>query len=543
MSESSQQPPKAPRASLAYGTSFLILIQVVSRFLTFASNQLVLRHLSPEIVGVATHLELYYITVLYFSRECVRIAIQREPISNEFESADKENTHKPDTTNKADSKIVKDDSASSQTVVNMSYIAIAIGLPLSGLLACFYQSWATGEVLSTPYFRESLRIVALACMAELATEPFFAVVQQRMLYKERAIVETTAAFARSIATCAISIWAARGEWHAGVLPFAMGYLAYAAALICVYSWHMLAKSAKHNYSFWLTSIQSRNATKYIANRFSRTLLWLGVNLYLQLIVKHFLTQGDSMILATFSTLEDQGIYSFASNYGGLVARMVFQPIEESSRNLWSKQLNTADKDERKHRAQIEAARSHLTDILRAYAILALLAVGIGPDVVPIGLKTLMGSRWMSEKVQGLLSAYCCYIPFLAFNGITEAFVSAAVSPADMRRQAAWMTVFTLCFGLASYLLLTVAELGAFGLVLANIINMSVRTVWSLSYIRGYLRQNGSGLKVTDFSPNVQTLGVLALAVSRQLLGYRPLGDGLYGILGKLGFAAIYGLIM
>lgn len=257
MSESSQQPPKAPRASLAYGTSFLILIQVVSRFLTFASNQLVLRHLSPEIVGVATHLELYYITVLYFSRECVRIAIQREPISNEFESADKENTHKPDTTNKADSKIVKDDSASSQTVVNMSYIAIAIGLPLSGLLACFYQSWATGEVLSTPYFRESLRIVALACMAELATEPFFAVVQQRMLYKERAIVETTAAFARSIATCAISIWAARGEWHAGVLPFAMGYLAYAAALICVYSWHMLAKSAKHNYSFWLTSIQSR----------------------------------------------------------------------------------------------------------------------------------------------------------------------------------------------------------------------------------------------------------------------------------------------
>ena len=258
MSDSSNQPPKPPRASLAYGTSFLILIQVVSRFLTFVSNQLVLRHLSPEILGVATHLELYYITVLYFSRECVRIAIQREPISNEFESAEKEDMHKSDTTNNADSKNVKDDdSASSQTVVNMSYIAIALGLPLSGLLACFYQSWATEEVLSTPYFRESLRIVALSCMAELATEPFFAVVQQRMLYKERAIVETTAAFARSISTCAISIWATRGKWHAGVLPFAIGYLAYAAALICVYSWAMVARSTKHNYSFWLKPIQSR----------------------------------------------------------------------------------------------------------------------------------------------------------------------------------------------------------------------------------------------------------------------------------------------
>lgn len=230
---------------------------MVSRFLTFASNQLVLRHLSPEILGVATHLELYYITVLYFSRECVRTAIQREPISSESEKADKNNTDKSKTTEKADSKHAQDDATSSQTVVNMSYIAIALGLPLSGLLAFFYRSWATGEVLSTPYFRESLRIVALSCMVELATEPFFAVVQQRMLYKERAIVETTAAFVRSIATCAISIWAARGNWHAGVLPFAMGYLAYAAALVCGYSWQIVAGATKHNYSLWLKSIQSR----------------------------------------------------------------------------------------------------------------------------------------------------------------------------------------------------------------------------------------------------------------------------------------------
>lgn len=249
-----------------------------------------------------------------------------------------------------------------------------------------------------------------------------------------------------------------------------------------------------------------------------------------------------MILATFSTLEDQGIYSFASNYGGLVARMVFQPIEESSRNLWSKQLNTIGKDIDEHGAQIEAARVHLAEILRAYAILALLALGIGPDIVPIGLEALMGSRWAS-KAQGLLSAYCCYIPFLAFNGITEAFVSAAVSPADMRIQAAWMTVFTLCFGVASFFLLTVAKLGAVGLVLANIINMLVRTIWSLSYIRRFHWENGSGLKVADFSPNIQTIGVLAITASRRLVDYQPLGDGLYGKLATVGFAAVYGLIM
>jgi oligosaccharide translocation protein RFT1 len=273
------------------------------------------------------------------------------------------------------------------------------------------------------------------------------------------------------------------------------------------------------------------------------LLWLGVNLYLQLIVKHFLTQGDSMILATFSTLEDQGIYSLASNYGGLIARMVFQPIEESSRNMWSKQLNAAEQDEKKHKAEVETAKSHLTDVLRAYGILAILALSIGPDVVPIGLKLLIGSRWVSEKVQSLLSAYCCYIPFLAFNGITEAFVSAAVSPSDMRRQAGWMMVFSLCFGTTSFFLLGVAKLGAFGLVWANIINMSVRTIWSLSYIKGYLRRNEVDLHTSDFSPNMQTIAVLAIAAGRRMIDYRPLGDGLYGILATLAFAALSALLM
>lgn len=248
-----------------------------------------------------------------------------------------------------------------------------------------------------------------------------------------------------------------------------------------------------------------------------------------------------MILATFSSLEDQGVYSFASNYGGLVARMIFQPIEESSRNLWSKQLNAADQD--KKNSQVEGAKLHLTKIMRAYALLAVLALSIGPDVVPIGLKILMGPRWGDEKVQELLSAYCCYIPFLAFNGITEAFVSAAVSPADMRRQAAWMTVFTLCFGAASFLLLGVAQLGALGLILANIFNMSVRTAWSLFYIRGYLQRHGYDLRFTDFTPNLQTLAVLVIATSRRFVNYQPLSSDFYSIVAQLCFAAIFGLLM
>lgn len=249
MNDDTHQRPELSSNSIAYGTSFLILIQVVSRFLTFASNQLVLRHLSPEVLGVASHLELFYITVLYFSRECIRTAIQREPVSSVPPKHEEKNVQ--DKTAE-----VHDADSSSQTVVNMSYIAIALGLPLSGLLALWYRSWATQEILETPFFQQSLRIVGLSCIVELATEPFFAVVQQRMLYKKRAIVETTAAFARSMATCIISIWASRQGWAAGVLPFAMGYLAYALALLCGYGWQMVVASTERRFTFWLVPVKS-----------------------------------------------------------------------------------------------------------------------------------------------------------------------------------------------------------------------------------------------------------------------------------------------
>jgi oligosaccharide translocation protein RFT1 len=241
-------------------------------------------------------------------------------------------------------------------------------------------------------------------------------------------------------------------------------------------------------------------------------MWLGANVYLQLIVKHLLTQGDSMILAALSSLEDQGIYSLASNYGGLVARIVFQPIEESSRNLFARLLNTGA-SKRHDTDSVNAAKSHLVDILRAYGLFAALTFAIGPRLLPLVIHILIGSRWMSPKAENLLSAYCFYIPFLAFNGITEAFVSSAVNASDMRRQAAWMGVFSVCFAAVSFLLLQLGGLGALGLVWANIVNMSVRTIWSYLFIKKYLRQRENDLTLSEVSPERHTYAICLLALS------------------------------
>src|SRR5947207_201320 len=171
--------------------------------------------------------------------------------------------------------------------------------------------------------------------------------------------------------------------------------------------------------------------------FSRPLLVLGASLFAQSAVKHVLTQGDSLLIATFSTLEDQGIYALASNYGSLIARMLFQPIEESTRNNLGKLLatNTAGTPDP---GSVTEAKLYLRNILRVYAILSILVCSVGPTTVPLLLRFLIGSRWSSPEVLNLLSIYCYYIPFLAFNGITEAFVSSVANNSELRQQSAWM---------------------------------------------------------------------------------------------------------
>jgi oligosaccharide translocation protein RFT1 len=271
-------------------------------------------------------------------------------------------------------------------------------------------------------------------------------------------------------------------------------------------------------------------------------MWLASNVYLQLILKHLLTQGDAMILAALSSLEDQGIFSLVSNYGGLVARVFFQPIEESSRNTFSRLLNSEGPHDRK-RAFVEDSRSHLIDILRAYGILAVLTISIGPTIVPLALQFLIGSHWMSLKVQTLLSVYCYYIPFLAFNGITEAFVSAAVNATEMRRQAAWMGIFSASFAAVSFLFLRLAGWGAFGLILANIINMSIRTLWSWLYIGAYLQQYNLDLTISEISPRLQTVGISVLAMSVMTTTSPASSSNLYDIIKSVGLGVLCAFIM
>lgn len=72
----------------------------------------------------------------------------------------------------------------------------------------------------------------------------------------------------------------------------------------------------------------------------------------QSLLKHVLTEGDKIVLARATapdlggssgggggqggSLHEQGVYAMASGYGSLAARLLFQPVEEAARLMFSK---------------------------------------------------------------------------------------------------------------------------------------------------------------------------------------------------------------
>ncbi|KAJ5668802.1 hypothetical protein N7462_009872 [Penicillium macrosclerotiorum] len=529
------------RASSATGTTFLIMIQLASRIFTFASNQLILRSLSPVILGIAAQLELYQVSILYFSRESIRLATQRQPLTtleSPASSQDGKDSNKP--SEQSDTVSQDQQSVPLQSVINVSYLSLALGILSTFAFTVLYERLAPVQAIEIPFFQATVILTGLAALTELCVEPFFAVVQQNMWYEKRAAAEMPAAFLRSLVTCLLFLYASRVDRPIGALPFALGHLSYSISLVGGYCWFMLKTASDYQFSFLPTRIRSRNSPNYLLGRFSRRLVSIAASVFFQSTVKHLLTQGDSMMLAALSTLEDQGIYSLAANYGGLVARIIFQPLEESSRNLLSTLLSSDDNRNRKH-TQIYAAKDYLVDILRAYQFLSVLIFPLGPVMVPVGLRILGGRQWASPKVGDLLSLYCYYIPFLAFNGITEAFVSSTANAREIRTQAIWMGFFSACYALAAYLFLEVWSMGAYGLVLANIVNMAVRTLWSFSFIQTYLIQHGSSLSLNELSlrPITYVLGGIATIISAT----QALSVSGQAVIPAIAFSGVYGLLL
>jgi len=121
------------------------------------------------------------------------------------------------------------------------------------------------------------------------------------------------------------------------------------------------------------------------------------------------------------------------------------------------------------------------------------------------LKIVAGSAWIESGAGDVLARYCFYIPLLAVNGLTEAFVSSVATESEVNRQSVWMLAFSAGFAGAAYFFLRVLDLGAEGLVWANTLNMAFRIVWSTIFIASYMKRHNNELQFGAILPQPMTI--------------------------------------
>ncbi|KAF5095575.1 hypothetical protein D0Z00_003090 [Geotrichum galactomycetum] len=265
-----------------------------------------------------------------------------------------------------------------------------------------------------------------------------------------------------------------------IIAFSLGQFAYSSVLATLYIFNSIRETRSKPYDITFPRGVWKEGDSTSKVYFSKKTTHLAGSIWLQTIFKHCLTEGDKFLISLLLPIADQGVYAVVVNYGSLIARLVFLPIEEALRNFFSKLLSPPV-----NRDNLKLSVTVISTLLRIYIYLSIFAVAFGPMVSSYVLQFLVSRTWLDTDAPVVLATYACYIPFLAINGALESFVQSVAAPADIKRQSSALLAFSLSFAAAAYVFMRPLGRGAQGLVLANMFNMAQRIGWCIMWIEEY----------------------------------------------------------
>nr|CAG8513782.1 10222_t:CDS:2 [Entrophospora candida] len=476
------------------GASSLVLLQLVSRLSTFILNQIVLRYTDPATFGIASvQLELLLATILFLSREGFRCALLRVGGGDDSEIIDNDDNEK-ETGKSGDLKkiIANSNKGAIQKVTNLSYIPIPIGIITSFMACLFYIYYATEETKEAPYYVTSVILYGLSAFGELIIEPLYILAMNKLIFKLRVGCEGVGVIVRCIITLSLTILGApddkgKAQNEYGILAFAIAQFAFTLVLIIGYIGYFIY-SGEIKLLVPRKIIDQRQKKEYW---FDEHFFNLSKTFTKQSLLKHVLTEGDKMLITWLSNPNDQGIYAIVVNYGSLIVRILFQPVEETGRTLFSKLLSdSGDDDDIKNKRSIKNykifyALDILLIIIKFHIFLGLFFIGFATNYTGTLIDLLIGPSWSNLSTPLVLSVYCLYIPIMGINGITEAFVAAVATEETLKILNYWLILFSAGFVGAGIFFMKILSTGAVGLIFANMFNLSMRIIWSWNFIRNY----------------------------------------------------------
>lgn len=208
--------------TVAKGVGYLFLAHAGSRAITFLLNQALLRYLTPAGLGASVRYELFLTTILYFTRDNVRLASQRLDYGE-------------------------------QEAINMAYLSIP-----AGILLCYaIGTLSTGWPVRKPNWNvSSLLLYGCAAVIELLSEPAYAVIQQRQLLRVRALAEGIGSIFRGSVAFVFAYLLNRIGRELSAAPLAVAQIIYSICLFITYTWSV-THLPPGNFSLLLRRTSSR----------------------------------------------------------------------------------------------------------------------------------------------------------------------------------------------------------------------------------------------------------------------------------------------
>ncbi|KAL4261502.1 Oligosaccharide translocation protein RFT1 [Pleurotus pulmonarius] len=472
--DASPVPPPKARSSL----TSLFILHVLTRFLTFALNQLLLRTTTPTAFGVtAIQFELVFGGVVLLLREGVRGVVVRLGVGL---MGDGSNTMKG----------TLQRSREIQSLTNLTHLPLLAGAPILIAVSVLYASFlASSETASQPHFVEAVVLYSFAGLLELGCEPAYGLATSTLRTDIRVRAEGLGVTLKSVTTFLILYFSHHSHITGdarqyALLAYAFGQLAYSITLTLSYATAFKDKSL---------SLGWRKLENNTAEATS-------------LIPTYFIPQSDKLVLSSFSvSLAAQGGYAIAANYGSLVARLVFLPIEESLRLFFSRILalpspaspsqspSTEPSSPSRSMSSLLHAHGSLATLLKSQLSLSLILVTFAPIYLPYVLPLLLPPAFLQEtNAAELLQAWLWCLPVLSLNGGLESFVAVTAETGDIARQSLFMFLFSLLYVLSSLVFYSYFRLGDAALIYANIVNLLARIAFCLSFVRAFFRDQYRG---------------------------------------------------
>lgn len=433
--------------------------RLLQRLLTFAANSFVLRKLQLSVTGAVTvRLELALASI-FLLRDGFRLAFLRMPSLDSKRAT----THL-------------------QQLVNVAWLSTAVSWTVALLLLLYSAVTETKvETEGLDGYSAVLAMYCAAAMIEALAEPMFVLAHASVLVSWQVAAQSAAFLVRAAVQYVGVVLL-----EMGILAYGVAELAYATTLLLVFVWFFWRRI--QNGKFALASMKQLLPGRPEGESWCHEeLMALLLPLSVQSGVKYLLAEGDKWVLTGFASLQHMGVYGLVSNLGSLMPRIVFLPIEEATKTIFSK-LALAQKeegDEDRKKRSLSDAKMLLLVLLKLMNLIGLVFVCFGTSYAYTLVLLLYGADKARQGVGAALAVYCVYIPFLGVNGICEAVVHAIGDDHELMRLNKLLGVFFAIYACSALVFMQVLDWGTLGLILANCVNMACRILYCLKFQASY----------------------------------------------------------